>query len=49
MQEKFLKKPPPRYVYDMIMSTMAVTGFPKGLFNPEEENSKHFDEVKIFY
>ena len=45
MQEKFLKKPPPRYVYDMIMSTMAATGFPKGLFTDDETNPKFFDEV----
>ena len=44
MAEKFLKKPPPRYIYDMIMSTMAVTGFPKGLFTEDEMNPKFFDE-----
>jgi len=49
MQEKFLKKPPPRYVYDMIISTMGVTGFPKGLFTEEEITAKYFDEVyRIF-
>jgi TRAF3-interacting protein 1 len=45
MDDKFLKKPPPRYVYDMIMSTMAVTGFPKGLFTDDEMNPKFFNEV----
>jgi hypothetical protein len=46
MQEKFLKKPPPRYVYDMIIATMGVTGFPKGLFSDDESNAKFFDEVR---
>jgi TRAF3-interacting protein 1 len=46
MQEKFLKKPPPRYVYDMIIATMGVTGFPKGLFTDDEMNPKFFDEVR---
>ena len=43
MTEKFLKKPPPRYVYDMLMNTMAATGFPKGLYTEEEENDKFFE------
>jgi TRAF3-interacting protein 1 len=46
MQEKFLKKPPPRYVYDMIIATMGVTSFPKGLFTDDEMNPKFFDEVR---
>jgi hypothetical protein len=47
MTEKFLKRPPPRYVYDMIMATMSATGFPKGLFTENEENGKYFDEVEF--
>lgn len=46
MQEKFLKKPPPRYVYDMIIATMGVTNFPKGIFTDDEMNPKFFDEVR---
>lgn len=48
MQEKLLRKPPPRYVYDILMATMGVTGYPKGLYTEEETNSKYFDEVKEF-
>lgn len=49
MVEKFLKKPPPKYVYDIIMSTMGVTGFPKGLFTSDEEDGKYFDAVCYDY
>ena len=45
MQEKLLRKPSPRYVYDILMATMAVTGFPRGLYSEEETNPKFFDEV----
>ena len=45
MVEKFLVKPPPRYVYDMIISTMKVTGFPKGLYTEDEMNVKYFEAV----
>jgi len=44
MQEKFLRKPPPRYVYDMIINTMEKTGFPKGLYTDDEMNVKYFEE-----
>ena len=44
MQEKFLRKPPPRYVYDMIINTMEKTGFPKGLYTDDEMNVKFFEE-----
>ena len=43
MVEKFLKKPPPKYIYDMIMNTMKATGFPKGLFTDEEMDPKFFE------
>ena len=45
MQEKLLRKPSPRYVYDILMATMGVTGFPKGLYSDDETNPKFFDEV----
>lgn len=53
MTEKFLKKPPPKYIYDMIMNTMKVTGFPKGLFTEEEMDPKFFEsdprnKIEIF-
>jgi TRAF3-interacting protein 1 len=44
MTEKLLKKPPPKYVYDIIMNTMKVTGFPKGLFTAEEMDPKFFEK-----
>jgi TRAF3-interacting protein 1 len=47
MQEKFLVKPPPRYIYDMLMSTLAKTGFPKDLFTEDELNTKFFEEVYL--
>ena len=43
MTEKLLKKPPPKYIYDIILNTMSKTGFPKGLFTPEEEDHKYFE------
>lgn len=43
MTEKLLKKPPPKYIYDIVMNTMKKTGFPKGLFTENEENPKYFE------
>ena len=40
--EKYLKRPPPKYLYYLVMRTMEKTGFPKGLFSREEENIKYF-------
>lgn len=53
MAEKFLKKPPPRYVYEIIINTMTKTGFPKGLLTAEEETVDYFNQdtknkVEIF-
>ena len=42
MTEKLLKRPPPLYIYDIIMNTMKKTGFPKGLFTTDEENKDYF-------
>ncbi len=47
MTEKFLSKPPPRYVYDIIMNTMKATGYPKGLYNDEETIHTFFEEVNF--
>ena len=43
MTEKLLKKPPPKYIYDIILNTMKATGFPKGLYTAEEEDHKYFE------
>jgi hypothetical protein len=45
MQEKFLIKPPPRYIFDMLMSTCQKTGYPAGLFSDEEMDAKYFEAV----
>jgi len=43
MQEKLLQKPPPKYIYDIIINTMGATEFPRGLFTEEELDPKYFD------
>lgn len=43
MSEKLLKKPPPKYIYDIVMNTMKVTKFPNGLFTDEELDPKFFE------
>lgn len=48
MAEKLLKKPPPKYVFDIIINTMKKTGFPEGLYNDTELDVKHFEAVRIF-
>jgi len=40
--EKYLKRPPPKYIFNLVMRTMEKTGFPKGLFIQEEESIKYF-------
>ena len=40
--ERYLKRPSSEYVFTLIMNTMKVTGFPKGLFTQEEENVVYF-------
>ena len=40
--ERYLKRPSPEYIFTLFMNTMKVTGFPKGLFTPEEENVVYF-------
>ena len=42
MTEKLIKRPPPKYIFDIIKSTMKVTGFPKGLFTDLELDSRYF-------
>jgi TRAF3-interacting protein 1 len=43
MTERLLVKPPPKYIYEMIISTLAKTGFPKDLFSEDELNPTFFD------
>lgn len=43
MSEKLLKKPPPKYIYDIVMNTMKATKFPNGLFTDEELDPKFFE------
>lgn len=40
--EKYLKRPPPKYIFKLIINTMKKSGFPKGLFSPEEETMEYF-------
>jgi hypothetical protein len=47
IDEKYFKKPPPKYIYELVISTMNVTGFPKGIFNENDLNPKYFDEVHL--
>ena len=42
MTEKLLKRPPPKYIFDIIKSTMDKTGFPKGLYTESELDNKYF-------
>ena len=41
--EKLLKKPPPKYIYDIILNIMKKTRFSKGLYTPEEEDHKYLE------
>ena len=40
--EKYLKRPPPKYIFTLVINTMKKTGFPKGLFTKEEANVDYF-------
>jgi len=44
--EKYLKRPTPRYIFTLVINTMKKTGFPRGLFTPEEENVEYFSADK---
>lgn len=46
MTEKHLSRPPPKYIFDIIVNTMKATGFPKGLYTDEELDPKFFDADK---
>ena len=42
LKERYLKRPSPKYIFDLVVNTMKKTGFPKGLFTPDEENEDYF-------
>ena len=42
MVEKYLKRPPPKYIFTLVINTMKKTGFPRGLFTQEEEKVDYF-------
>ena len=42
LTEKLLKKPPPTYIYDIVLESMKITNFPKGLFSEQYENRHYF-------
>ncbi|KAL1122783.1 hypothetical protein AAG570_003109 [Ranatra chinensis] len=44
LTEKLLKKPPFRYIHDIITSIMKETGFFEGVFKPEELNSENIKD-----
>jgi TRAF3-interacting protein 1 len=46
MSDKLLKKPPPRYVFDIIVNTMKATNFNQGLYSDNELDSKFFEAVR---
>ena len=46
MTEKHLSKPPPLYVFDIIVNTMKATGFPNGLYTDSELDPKNFNADK---
>lgn len=42
MDETLLKKPPFKYLFDILTETTKVTGFGKGLLNEEETSIKYY-------
>jgi len=44
LQEKYLRKPPFRFIHDIISNTMKATGFPEGLYHGPELNGKGIKE-----
>ena len=50
MTEKLLKRPPFRYIHDIISATIGATGFGEGIFIGDEINGKAIAEKdqKVF-
>lgn len=46
--EKYLSKPPPKYIYDIVINTMEATKFPKGLYSDSELNPDNFKNNDCF-
>ncbi len=46
MSEKLLTKPPPKFIYDIIISTMKATKFPNGLYSETELDPKYWESDK---
>jgi len=44
MTEKLLLRPPFRYIHDIISATIQATGWGKGLFIGQEEDSKGIED-----
>ena len=43
LQENLLQKPPFRFLHDIVMEVIAVTGFGKGLYEGNELNAKEIN------
>lgn len=46
LSTKLLEKPPFRFIHDIVIATLHATGFPNGIFTPEELDSSNFKEDK---
>merc|ERR1711879_423022 len=44
MTEKYLKKPPFRFLHDIVMEVARGTGFAQGLYTPEESDAANLNE-----
>ncbi|XP_063215888.1 TRAF3-interacting protein 1 [Bacillus rossius redtenbacheri] len=51
LMDKFLKKPPFRFLHDIVTAVIRETGFLKGLFTPDEMNCETFKdrESKVLF
>ncbi|KAL3787054.1 hypothetical protein HJC23_011738 [Cyclotella cryptica] len=47
LSSKLLSKPPFRFIHDILTSTIESTGFPDGLFAPQELDSSNFKDDKL--
>ena len=49
LQDKYLKRPPFRFIHDIISNTYKSTGFPNELYNEYELNSKNIKVCVLIY